>query len=111
MAREELFPPAGRGEQLQSNGERIRAEEIAVDYTGPGPEIPWGRPQVQPVIQLPRFAGNDARTVSAHILCNAFLGTKTDIQAAKIHPYGKWKSFFKPASNCLHETPQCPGRD
>ncbi len=43
--------------------------------------------------------------MGAYVFREAFLRTMTHIQAAEIDSYGQGNTFFKPARNCLHETP------
>jgi hypothetical protein len=93
---------------LHSDHERIAVERLAIDDSCPSPEMTRQGPKVQPIIQFPGFTQNDAGAVGAYVFRNAFLRTKTDIQAAEVHPYRQGNAFFQPARNRFHETPHGP---
>jgi hypothetical protein len=58
--------------------------------------------QVEPLVSLPRLAGNDARAMRTDVFCNAFLGALVDIQAPKIHSYCNVHAIFQTPSQSLH---------
>src|SRR6266849_3169669 len=106
----ELFPFACGGQQLQSDGERIAVEGLAIDDPSPGPEMTRQGPQIQPLIQFPGITQNDAGAVGTYVFRKALLRTMTDIQAAEVHSYCQGNAFFQAARNRLHETPHCPAQ-
>ena len=95
------------GEQLQTNGEGIVPQRLTINDTGPSPEIPRQRPQVQPLIEPEGIVRNHTRAMGAHVFRKGLMRTMTDIQAAEIHSYGQGKAFFHAARDSLHETPRC----
>jgi hypothetical protein len=93
---------------LHSDHERIAVERLAIDDSCPSPEVTRQGPKIQPVIQFPGFTQNDASAVGAYVFRNAFLRTKTHIQAAEVHSYRQWHTFFQPTRNRFHEIPHGP---
>jgi hypothetical protein len=90
---------------LQSDGEGLNSEGLAIDNPSPSPEIAWERPQVQPLIPLPGIIRNNAHAVVAHVFCKALLRGVANIETTEIHSYGQRNTPFQSSGDGLHETP------
>src|SRR5207249_10413623 len=93
------------GEQLQTNGEGIVPQRLTINDTGPSPEIPRQRPQVQPLIEPEGIVRNHTRAMGAHVVRQALVGTMANVKATEIHAYGKRRAFFDTKRDCFHGTP------
>ena len=60
---------------------------------------------VQPLIQFPRPARDDARTVRAYIFRDALLCPLPDIQAAEVYSYCEVNAIFQTPRESFHGTP------
>ena len=82
----------------------MASERLAIDHSGPSPEIPRKRPQIQPLIALQGITGHYADAVAAYIFRDAFLRGLADIQAAEIDSYCQGNAWFQSARDSLHRT-------
>jgi len=55
---------------------------LAIDDSRPSPKITWQSPQIQPLIQFPRIAGNDPRAMGAHVFRDALLCGMANVETA-----------------------------
>jgi hypothetical protein len=83
----------------------MNSEGFAIDDSRTGSEVPWERPQVQPLIQFPRIARDHPRAVCTYVFRQALLGRMADVQTAKIYSYGQGNTLFQSVRDGLHETP------
>jgi hypothetical protein len=90
---------------MESDGEGINAEGLAIDDSCPSPEITRDGPQIQPFVPLPGIAGNHPGTVGAYVLRQGFLGRMADIETTEIDSDGESNTILHSARNSLHGTP------
>jgi hypothetical protein len=89
---------------LESDCECMNSEGFAIDDSRAGPEVPWERPQIQPLIQFPGIARDHARTVCTNVFRKALLCGVADIETAEIYSYGQRNALLQSAGDGLHET-------
>ena len=101
------IPLAADGEHLQSYGERIYSERLAIDDAGAGAKAAEERADIELFVEGQGFAGHDTCSMGADIFRETFLSVIAHVEAGDIDGNSKRDADIQTTNDRIHRTPGC----